>query len=270
MEDGPLFRDNVNLMRDELDPWRVILTSLFELDSYHIPQIIDKSGMTVDWTLTERENHSHKYRKDAFRPRINKSYDALSKDNRLRVAYIVTEELINYGLEEKLNSALAKIDWQIAEGKLFPASRSVSELFFPRGTQHDAYVELKNILLSAKRLLRVIDPYLDGTIFIILGDIQNSLNVELLTDKFPSDFELEADIFQQQHKNIEIEIRRSKDFHDRFIIIDETECWHIGGSIKDAGKKGFMLSKIEDPKNIRSLLHSLDNAWNNATAPNEP
>ena len=169
MGDVPLFRDNVKLMRDELDPWRVILTSLFELDSYDIPQIIDKSGMTVDWTLTERENYSNKYRKDAFRPRINESYDALSKDNRLRVAYIVTEELINHGLEEKLNSALARIDWQIAEGKLCPASRPVSELFFARGSQHDAYVEIKNILLSAKRLLRLIDPYIDGTIVTIQG-----------------------------------------------------------------------------------------------------
>ena len=77
-----MFRDNEDTMKDGIDPWRVILASLFELDSYDIPRIVDKSGMRVDWTLTKRENFSNKYRKAAFRPRINERYDALASDNR--------------------------------------------------------------------------------------------------------------------------------------------------------------------------------------------
>jgi hypothetical protein len=41
------------MSKSELDPWRVICGHLFELDSYYIPEIIDKTGMAVDWFLTE-------------------------------------------------------------------------------------------------------------------------------------------------------------------------------------------------------------------------
>ena len=83
------FIDNEDSSRSELDPWRVILACLFEIDSHEIPRVIDASGLAVDWGLTERENYSDKYRKAAYRPRINRAYEALRGDDQLRVAFIV-------------------------------------------------------------------------------------------------------------------------------------------------------------------------------------
>jgi hypothetical protein len=261
-----IFRDNDEKTRRELelDPWPVIVACLFELDSYEIPGAIDTSGMTVDWTLTAREDYSHKYRRAAYRPRINRAYESLNSDNRLRVAFILSEELARRGLADKLDADLQRIGWRIDGGFLVPASETVRELFFPQGTQHDAYVRIREIIRRARLSLRIIDPYLDGTVFTILGDAQISLKVELLTGKLPPDFALETAKFQKQHAQVRIETRRSRDFHDRFIIIDETECWHIGCSIKDAGNKAFMLSLMEDPKNSQSLLHALQSTWANA------
>ena len=139
------------------------------------------------------------------------------------------------------------------------------ELFFPKGSQHDAYVRIREILQSAEAYLRVIDPYLDGTIFTILGDAKGPLNVDLLTDKAPADFSHEAGKFGNQHQMVKIEIRRSKDFHDRFIVVDEKKCWHVGCSIKDAGNKAFMLNCIEDKQNRDALLNVLNNTWSSAT-----
>ena len=259
------FPGNEDNTRNELDPWRVILACLFEIDSYEIPGIIDTSGMAVDWRLTEQEDYSHKYRKAAYRPRINRAYDALSGDDRLRVAFTVSDELASRGLVDKLNADLQRIGWRIEGGALAPATETVRELFFPQGTQHDAYVRIREIIHRAKRSLRIIDPYLDGTVFTILGDVQGSLTVELLGAKLPADFALETTKFQQQHPNVQIETRRSRDFHDRFIVIDETECWHIGCSIKDAGNKAFMLSTIKDARNSETVLETLRDTWASAT-----
>jgi hypothetical protein len=257
---------SVNTPQRELDPWRVVLGCLFELDSYVIPAVIDKSGMVVDWGLTERQNYSHKYREDAYRPRINEAYQALSKDDRLRVSFIVTDELIRRGVGEQLDTALRRINWRIDSGRLTPADESVRELFFPQGSQHDAYVCIREILQRGRSVLRVIDPYLDRTIFTILSDVQGLSTVDLLTAKPPSDFAHEAAKFEQQHRSARVEIRRSNDFHDRFIIVDGRECWHIGCSIKDAGNRAFMLSHIEDQQNRDALVSTLNNTWSQATS----
>lgn len=259
------FPDDGDKPRTELDPWPVILACLFGLDSYEIPGLIDASGMTVDWTLTDREDYSDKYRKAAYRPRINRAYEALHSDDRLRVAFIVCEELARRGLADKLNADLQRIGWRIDGGTLIPASESVRELFFPQGTQHDAYVHIREIVRRATRSLRIIDPYLDRTVFALLGDVQGLLAVELLGATLPADFALEAVKFQQQHPQVQIETRRSRDFHDRFIVVDEAACWHIGCSIKDAGSRAFMLSAIEDSRNANVLLDTLRSAWANAT-----
>lgn len=95
-----------------------------------------------------------------------------------------------------------------------------------------------------------------------MGTISSiSMHVRLLTYKTPHDLTLEAAKFLTQFNHFTLEIRRSKEFHDRFIILDDIECWHIGCSIKDAGNKAFMLSKIEDQVNRNALITELNKAW---------
>lgn len=253
------------MSKSELHPWQVILGHLFELDSYYIPEIIEKTGMIVNWSLTEREDYSHKYRKAAYRPRINSSYNLLSEQDQLRVAYIVASELASRGRSDALNANLGTIGWRIEEGHLVPTTADVKELFFPKDTQHDAYVEIRRLFQKAKTSITVVDPYLDSSVFIVLGTISSSsLKVRLLTHKIPSDFAQEAGKFLTQHSNFILKARKSKEFHDRFIIIDDDECWHVGCSIKDAGKKAFMLSKIEDHVNRNALITQLKNSWSTA------
>ena len=67
----PFKGKKMNEAKSDLDPWRIICGHLFEIDSYSIPELIDKTGMEVDWSLTDRQNYSHTYRKAAYRPRIN-------------------------------------------------------------------------------------------------------------------------------------------------------------------------------------------------------
>ena len=148
-----------------------------------------------------------------------------------------------------------------------PTNREVRELFFPAGTHHDAYVEIRNIFKKATKSVTVVDPYLDGMIFSVLSTVAGSVNsVKLLTStKYPSDFTVEVKRFLSQYIGVGLEIRCTKDFHDRFLVLDGTQCWHIGASIKDASGKAFMISCIEDVKNRIALVAQLSDAWTNAS-----
>ncbi len=62
-----------------------------------------------------------------------------------------------------------------------------------------------------------------------------------------------------------LEVRRSTEFHDRFIVVDDNKCWHVGTSIKDAGNKAFMLSEVEDSANRTALITQLSTSWSSGT-----
>ncbi len=255
------------MTRSKLDPWPVIVACLFELDSHAIPNIIDKSGMVVDWTLNEKQDYSHNYRKRAYRPRISGEYQGLDRDSQLRVAYVVTNELARGGRAEQLHADLLRIGWSIDGDTLVPTNESVRETFFPPGTQHDAYVKIREIMRRATDSICVIDPYLDESIFRLLGEVPAKPKIKLLTYNHQGDFTQEATKFQRQYPHLQLETRLSRDFHDRFIVVDDQECWHVGCSIKDAGDRTFMLSRIEDGRNVKALLDSFDAAWSAARQP---
>ena len=42
--------------------------------------------------------------------------------------------------------------------------------------------------------------------------------------------------------------------HDRFLIIDQSDVYHIGASLKDLGKKLFAFSKMDIPASILTKL----------------
>lgn len=254
------------MAKADLDPWRVISACLFTLPAWDIPKIIERTGLRIDWDLTEKQNISSETRKAAFRPRIHAASDKLSKNDRLRVVFIVADELTNREMVGQLNADLENIGWQIEGERLVPVGKEVVELFFPKNTQHDAYVEIRSIIQEAKSSITVIDGYLDSSIFTLLAGAQTTKRrIRLLTSRTPTDFVQEAKKFLVQYNVSLLEIRKTVEFHDRFLILDETHCWHIGCSIKDAGSKTFMMSKLEDGGNRNVLLCQLNKSWSNAT-----
>jgi PLD-like domain len=252
--------------KGDLDPWRVIRSVLSRLRSYDVPDVLDRTGLPVDWSLTERQDYSHATRWAAYRPRIDRAYQSLTSDEeRLRVAFIVARELAERGLGDELSAALKEIGWELRGNKLAPVGEAVTELFFPERSQHDAYVEIRNLLSVATSSITIIDPYLDDSILTLLsGCARNGTNVRVLTSKHPADLSLELQKWHAQHPTISIEIRTTKNFHDRFVIIDGKQCWHLGASIKDAGSKVFMINEVEDEENRAALVARQEAAWTSA------
>ena len=64
-----------------------------------------------------------------------------------------------------------------------------------------------------------------------------------------------------QYPDVTIHVRTTTDFHDRFIVLDGTVCVHVGASIKDAGKRACMVSRIEDSGNRDAMLRQLNESW---------
>jgi hypothetical protein len=135
-----------------------------------------------------------------------------------------------------------------------------SHVFLPAGSPHDAYVEIRKIVTQATTELTIVDSYVDHTLWPLLSNIPPTTRVRILTTQMKGDFALEARKFIAQHGNT-IEVRTTKSYHDRFIFVDGSKCWHLGASIKDAGNKAFAMSEIFSPEIVRSVRSDVENTW---------
>jgi hypothetical protein len=86
----------------------------------------------------------------------------------------------------------------------------------------------------------------------------------LFTQTMKGDFRLEVKKFVAQHKNL-VEVRTTNTYHDRFVILDEKRCFHLGASIKDAGNKAFVMSEITRPSIVQAALIDINREWNSAS-----
>jgi hypothetical protein len=140
------------------------------------------------------------------------------------------------------------------------------EVFFVKGSDHDAYVHIRSILQTAKTDLFLIDPYMDGSIYQLLGTLTPAaMTVRILTSRCPTDFALETKKFTKQHPGFSVEVRTTRDFHDRFIFLDQIRCYLLGASIKDAGNKGFTVVPLQEASIMRFILGHASQVWASAT-----
>lgn len=110
------------------------------------------------------------------------------------------------------------------------------------GQVYDAYAFVNDLLKSAKGEVVLIDNYIDDTVFTLFSKYQN-LKIKIHTQSISKQLRLDYQKYNSQYKNIEL--LEFKKAHDRFLILDENEIYHIGASLKDLGKKWFAFSKFE-------------------------
>jgi hypothetical protein len=113
---------------------------------------------------------------------------------------------------------------------------------FYDGQIYDAYAFVNDLLKSAKNEIVLIDNYIDDTVFTLLSKYPN-LNIKIYTQNITKQLNLDYQKYKAQYNNIEL--KEFKKSHDRFLILDNKEIYHIGASLKDLGKKWFAFSKFE-------------------------
>jgi len=129
--------------------------------------------------------------------------------------------------------------------KIFNAlekSKPKQGIFF-NGEIFDAYKFVSDLIRSAKKSIILIDNYIDDSVLILLSKRQKNVSVVIYTKNISNQLKLDVEKYNSQYAPIGI--KEFKFSHDRFIIIDKKEIYHIGASLKDLGKKWFAFSKIE-------------------------
>ena len=113
---------------------------------------------------------------------------------------------------------------------------------FYDGQIFDAYVFVNDLIKTAISEIILIDNYIDETVFTIFSKYPN-IKIKIYTQNISKQLKLDFEKYQKQYKNIEL--FEFKNSHDRFLIIDKKEIYHLGASLKDLGKKWFAFSKFE-------------------------
>ncbi|MDD2697654.1 MAG: ORF6N domain-containing protein [Arcobacteraceae bacterium] len=113
---------------------------------------------------------------------------------------------------------------------------------FYDGEVFDAYRFVADLIRSAKNKIILIDNYVDDSVLTLFSKNQN-IDVMIYTQTISKQLTLDLEKYNAQYKAIEI--KSFKYSHDRFMIIDDVNIYHIGASLKDLGKKWFAFSKLD-------------------------
>jgi hypothetical protein len=116
-------------------------------------------------------------------------------------------------------------------------------IFF-EGQLFDAYVFANELIKSAKKSIILIDNYVDETTLLMLSKRNSTCKATIYTYRISAQLQLDLTKHNQQYPSVEI--KELKTSHDRFLIIDNKDLYHIGASLKDLGKKWFAFSKLNE------------------------
>lgn len=114
---------------------------------------------------------------------------------------------------------------------------------FYDGQVYDAYVFVSELIKNAKKSIVLIDNYIDDTVLTLLSKRDAKVKATIYTKNITKQLELDLQKHNAQYPKIEL--KKFDSSHDRFLLIDSKEVYHIGASLKDLGKKWFAFSKFD-------------------------
>jgi 3-keto-L-gulonate-6-phosphate decarboxylase len=144
----------------------------------------------------------------------------------------------------RLEDKIEKIDGRLTEINLQLKTQELPNqgIFFD-GQIFDAYAFVSDLIKKAKSDIILIDNYIDESTLTHLSKKAKNVKVILLTKHVSKQLMLDLKKANEQYGNYEA--KELKLSHDRFLIIDQKEMYHIGASLKDLGKKWFAFSKLD-------------------------
>jgi hypothetical protein len=149
---------------------------------------------------------------------------------------------------QALTQKVNKIDLQI-NTHLIPTQG----VFFD-GQIFDAYELASKIIRSAKHSIVLIDNYINESTLTHLAKKNRGVLVLLLTKNISRQLNLDIQKVNEQYG--QFEVKAFSQSHDRFLIIDSKEVYHLGASLKDLGKKWFAFSKLE-AKSVENIMNEI-------------
>lgn len=169
--------------------------------------------------------------------------------------HVINQRISN--LEQRVDAKFLSYDMQLTrlnEKVDFFVRTSlppVEGIFFD-GQIFDAYAFATNLIKSAKNSLILIDNYIDENTLLMLSKRTTGVDATIYTQRIAP--QLQLDLTRHNNQYPPINIRTYRQAHDRFLIIDRSDVYHIGASLKDLGKKLFAFSKMDIPASILTKL----------------
>ena len=156
-------------------------------------------------------------------------------------------------MEQRIDHQLQEHTEQIHELKeqvdfFVHTSLPPKEGVFYNGQIFDAYVFATDLIKSAKKSIILIDNYIDESVLLMLSKRDEKVKATIISRSISQTLQLDIDKLNKQYPPIEIQI--NENYHDRFLIIDKKDVYHIGASLKDLGKRIFAFTKMETPAEV--------------------
>ena len=176
--------------------------------------------------------------------------------NKVLKEYLLKGHAISYRLEQmdtRLQKHERQIEYLTDKVDFFVrTSLPPVEGIFYDGQLFDAYKFATDLIRSARQSLLLIDNYVDESVLLMLSKRNAGVKADIYTQTVSH--QLQLDIQKHNSQYPPIGIHTYKKCHDRFLIIDGTDVYHIGASLKDLGKKMFAFSKLEIPATAITAL----------------
>jgi len=136
------------------------------------------------------------------------------------------------------------------------AHKEPRQKVFFEGQVWDAFEFLVSTIQKAQKGIVLVDGYVDTTTLNILAKKAEGVVVTVWTNPKTKLTARDVETFNAQYPSLEV--RHTTAFHDRFLILDGSEGYLVGASLKDAGKRSFAVTRIEDAAIAQTVLSKLD------------
>lgn len=175
----------------------------------------------------------------AMRHFLQNNIQIFSEINSIK-QHLLTSDLHQLESDKRIDELFDKMDKYGVEQK---------QGIFYQGQIFDAYSFFQKLIQKAKSEIILIDGYVDLTVLDRLSKKKKNVDVKIYTQqnpkmKNPSLTTLDIQKFNTQYPTLTVNYTNK--VHDRFLIIDQKELYHIGASIKDLGQKCFAFELMED------------------------
>ena len=171
-------------------------------------------------------------------------------NNALLFERISNVELKQLEYQKNTDEKLEQIFTYISEHE-----ESNQKIFFD-GQIYDAFSLIVGLIRKAEREITLVDGYVDIDTLNLLSKKNKGVSITIYTKKRTRLTATDIENFNAQYPTLET--KYTDVFHDRFLILDRKIAYHIGASLKDAGKKCFGISIIEDIGIIKDILQRLN------------
>lgn len=195
------------------------------------------------------------YRVNSFTATKFRQWATKILKNYIQNGYVINSDKITNERFVNLENDVNILKSQMREVKSLVKNNKIesNQGIFYDGQVYDSYGFILDLIKQAKNEIILIDNYIDDTVLTLFSKIPN-IKITIYTNTISKQLKLDFEKYSKQYDNITLKIFLNS--HDRFLILDKKEIFHIGASLKDLGKKWFAFSKIN--LDINELIKKLD------------